>query len=104
MLRAGTDQKAYFDKYDRNIDVLTRRPIPDYSKIDKPDEFILTTSANHLTDKITTNSNQPVQNGLIINKWIAGTIGVFNIVKYQIIIQYNNREDVPLIVTKNNKI
>jgi hypothetical protein len=99
-----TDKKAYFDKYDRNIGILTRLPIPDYSKIDEPDEFILTTSANHLTDKTTTNSDEPVQNGLIINKWIAGTIGVFNIVKYQIIIQYNNREDVPLIVTKNNKI
>ncbi|OCG46176.1 hypothetical protein A9G35_05525 [Gilliamella sp. Choc5-1] len=99
-----TDKKAYFDKYDRNIGILTRLPIPDYSKIDEPDEFTLTTSANHLTDKITTNSDQPVQNGLIINKWIAGTIGVFNIVKYQIIIQYNNREDVPLIVTQNNKI
>ncbi|MFQ0999914.1 toxin VasX [Gilliamella sp. BG6] len=99
-----TDKKAYFEKYDRNIDILTRLPIPDYSKIDEPDEFTLTTSANHLTDKTITNSDKPVQNGLIINKWIAGTIGVFNIVKYQIIIQYNNREDVPLIVTKNNKI
>ncbi|OCG45995.1 hypothetical protein A9G34_05850 [Gilliamella sp. Choc4-2] len=100
----STDKKAYFDKYDRNIGVLTRLPIPDYSKIDEPNEFTLTTSANHLTDKTTTNSDEPVQNGLIINKWIAGTIGVFNIVKYQIIVQYNNREDVPLIVTKNNKI
>jgi hypothetical protein len=99
-----TDKQAYFDKYDRNVGVLTKLPIPDNSKIDEPDEFTLTTSANHLTDKTTTNSDEPVQNGLIINKWIAGTIGVFNIVKYQIIVQYNNREDVPLIVTKNNKI
>ncbi|OCG46178.1 hypothetical protein A9G35_05535 [Gilliamella sp. Choc5-1] len=83
---------------------MTGLPEPDYNKTDEPDEFILTTSANHITDKTITNSDQPVQNGLIINKWIAGTIGVFNIVKYQIIIQYNNREDVPLIVTKNNKI
>ncbi|WP_218059490.1 DUF308 domain-containing protein, partial [Gilliamella sp. App4-10] len=99
-----TDKKAYFDKYDRNNGVLTRLPIPDNSKIDEPDEFTLTTSANHFTDKTTTNSDEPVQNGLIINKWIAGTISAFNIVKYQIIVQYNNREDVPLIVTKNNKI
>ncbi|OCG23181.1 hypothetical protein A9G22_06350 [Gilliamella sp. App2-1] len=98
------DKADYFDKYDRNVGVLTKLPIPDNSKIDEPDEFTLTTSANHFTDKTTTNSVEPVQNGLIINKWIAGTIGVFNIAKYQIIVQYNNREDVPLIVAKNNKI
>ncbi|MWN90210.1 hypothetical protein GQ597_05790 [Gilliamella sp. Pra-s65] len=84
--------------------MMTGLPEPDYNKIDEPAEFTLTTSANHLTDKTTTNSDEPVQNGLIINKWIAGTISAVNIVKYQIIIQYNNREDVPLIVTKNNKI
>lgn len=41
---------------------------------------------------------------LMINKWIAGTIGYCRIKKYQIIIQYNHREEVPLIIMKNGKI
>lgn len=41
---------------------------------------------------------------LIINKWMGGTVGYNQIKKYQILIQYNHREEIPLIITKNGKI
>ena len=43
------------------------------------------------------------KDGLIINKWIAGIMNGFGIEKYQIIIEYNNREAVPLIISKKSK-
>ena len=43
------------------------------------------------------------RDGVIINKWIAGIMNGFSIEKYQIIIEYNNREAVPLIITKKSK-
>ena len=97
-----TDKAAYFERYDRNLDILGR-PIPDYYKLDEPDEFRLNPS---MTSKIVekTDNDTPLANELIINKWVAGTIGAINIPKYHIIIQYNNREDVPLVITKKNKI
>ena len=77
--------------------------MPDYYKLDEPDEFTLNQStAGLIAEKH--NDDTPLVNELIINKWIAGTIGAINIPKYQIIIQYNNREDVPLVITKKNKI
>ncbi|MCX8649559.1 hypothetical protein J3U21_04740 [Gilliamella sp. B2776] len=97
-----TDKAAYFERYDRNRDILGR-PMPDYYKFDEPDEFILNQSTPGLTAE-KHNDDTPLANELIINKWMAGTIGAINIPKYQIIIQYNNREDVPLIITKKNKI
>ena len=97
-----TDKAAYFERYDRNRDILGR-PMPDYYKLDEPDEFTLNQSTAGLTVE-KHNDDTPLANELIINKWMAGTIGAINIPKYQIIIQYNNREDVPLIITKKNKI
>ncbi|WP_430875768.1 toxin VasX [Gilliamella sp. G0441] len=97
-----TDKAAYFERYDRNRDILGR-PMPDYYKLDEPDEFTLNLSTAGLTAE-KQNDDTPLANELIINKWMAGTIGAINIPKYQIIIQYNNREDVPLIITKKNKI
>ncbi|MCX8664993.1 MULTISPECIES: toxin VasX [unclassified Gilliamella] len=97
-----TDKAAYFERYDRNRDILGR-PMPDYYKLDEPDEFILNQSTPGLTAE-KHNDDTPLANELIINKWMAGTIGAINIPKYQIIIQYNNREDVPLVITKKNKI
>lgn len=97
-----TDKAAYFERYDRNRDILGR-PMPDYYKLDEPDEFTLNQSTAGLTAE-KHNDDTPLANELIINKWMAGTIGAINIPKYQIIIQYNNREDVPLIITKKNKI
>lgn len=99
-----TDKKAYFDKYDREIDILTGQPKSEYIPIIEPVEFTLNTLANKITSKAITNAEQPISNGLIINKWIAGTIGAINILKYQIMIQYHNREEVPLIITKKGKL
>lgn len=97
-----TDKAAYFERYDRNLDIFGR-PIPDYYKLDEPDEFRLNPSmASKIVEK--TDNDTPLANELIINKWVAGTIGAINIPKYHIIIQYNNREDVPLVITKKNKI
>lgn len=97
-----TDKAAYFERYDRNRDILGR-PMPDNYKLDEPDEFTLNQSTAGLTAE-KHNDDTPLANELIINKWMAGTIGAINIPKYQIIIQYNNREDVPLVITKKNKI
>ncbi|WP_294609851.1 hypothetical protein [uncultured Gilliamella sp.] len=96
-----TDKKAYFDKYERKKEpgIWSQEPTND-----EPAEFTLTLSANHDMNDELNQSEDIIINGLIINKWIAGTIGANTFRKYQIMIQYHNREEVPLIITKTNKL
>ena len=101
---AKTDKKAYFEKYEREYDPITGKPLPDDNKIIEPAEFTLITSANNIQTEKLTNVEEPIKNGLIINKWIAGTIGEASIEKYHIMIQYNKYDDVPLIINKKSKI
>lgn len=42
--------------------------------------------------------------GLTINIWSAGTMPGCYFQEYQIILQYNNREEIPLIISKKGKI
>ncbi|MFQ0997075.1 toxin VasX [Gilliamella sp. CG25] len=101
---ARTDKNAYFEKYEREYDPITGKPLPDDNKIIEPAEFTLITSANNIQTETHTNVDEPIKNGLIINKWIAGTIGEASIEKYHIMIQYNKYDDVPLIINKKSKI
>jgi hypothetical protein len=96
----STDKKAYFDKHESRVIPLYNgnKSAPTYDDIIEPNEFTLITSES------AANSNEPIQNGLIINKWIAGTVSVYSILKYKIIVQYNKNEEEPLIITKENKI
>lgn len=89
----STDMEDYENKYDQPKN--NSYPIA-YSTIGKPksksQDFSLQKSPEHDFQILT------------INKWIAGTLGYYRIKKYQIIIQYNHREEVPLIIMKNGKI
>ena len=89
----STDMEDYENKYDQPK--TNSYPIA-YSTIGKPksksQDFSLQKSPEHDFQILT------------INKWIAGTLGYYRIKKYQIIIQYNHREEVPLIIMKNGKI
>ncbi|WP_430875890.1 toxin VasX [Gilliamella sp. G0441] len=87
----STDMEDYINKYDQPK--TNSYPIAN-STIgkSKSQDFSLQKSPEHDFQE------------LMINKWIAGTIGYCRIKKYQIIIQYNHREEVPLIIMKNGKI
>ena len=89
----STDMEDYKNKYDQPKK--NSYPIAN-STIGKPksksQDFSLQKSLEHDFQILT------------INKWIAGTLGYYRIKKYQIIIQYNQREEVPLIIMKNGKI
>ena len=113
-----TDKKMYFNKYELPP-LISKFPSSTGERyIDEPAEFQLTQTLGNGTKVIESKPKfSDVKNvmvkqgdsidsdGLIINKWIAGTIGANSIKKYHIIIEYNNREAVPLIITKkSNKI
>ena len=111
-----TDKKMFFNKYELPA-IKSKFPSQTGERyIYEPAEFQLT---HTLEDGTIVIESEPkfsdVENvmvkqddsidrdGLIINKWIAGTMSAIGIKKYQIIIEYNNREAVPLIITKNSK-
>ena len=113
-----TDKKMYFNKYELPS-LISKFPSSTGERyIDEPAEFqLMQTLANgtkviESKPKFSDIKNVMVKqddsidsDGLIINKWVAGTIGANSIKKYHIIIEYNNREAVPLIITKkSNKI
>ena len=110
-----TDKKSFFDKYDNPYSEIAIPSIPGY-KIKETAEFFLTQNfpEKNTTLYTTTQSEIPYisftkpndsdEDGLIIKKWSLGTVGIYGIKKYQIIIQYNNREEIPLIITKKGKI
>lgn len=113
-----TDKKMYFNKYELPS-LISKFPSSTGERyIDEPAEFQLTqtladgTKVIESKPKFSDIKNIMVKqgdsidsDGLIINKWIAGTIGANSIKKYHIIIEYNNREAVPLVITKkSNKI
>ncbi|MBI0095370.1 MULTISPECIES: toxin VasX [Gilliamella] len=113
-----TDKKVYFNKYELPS-LISKFPSSTGERyIDEPAEFQLTQTLANGTKVIESKPKfSDIKNvmvkqgdsidsdGLIINKWIAGTIGANSIKKYHIIIEYNNREAVPLIITKkSNKI
>ena len=113
-----TDKKVYFNKYELPS-LISKFPSSTGERyIDEPAEFQLTQTLENGTKVIESKPKySDIKNvmvkqddsidsdGLIINKWIAGTIGANSIKKYHIIIEYNNREAVPLIITKkSNKI
>ncbi|MBI0031217.1 hypothetical protein H3S75_08250 [Gilliamella sp. B14384G15] len=113
-----TDKKMFFNKYELPS-LISKFPSSTGERyIDEPAEFQLTQTLENGTKVIESKPKfSDIKNvmvkqgdsidsdGLIINKWIAGTIGANSIKKYHIIIEYNNREAVPLIITKkSNKI
>ncbi|OCF92993.1 hypothetical protein A9G17_07635 [Gilliamella sp. wkB7] len=113
-----TDKKMYFNKYELPS-LISKFPSSTGERyIDEPAEFQLTQTLENGTKVIESKPKfSDIKNimvkqgdsidsdGLIINKWIAGTIGANSIKKYHIIIEYNNREAVPLVITKkSNKI
>ena len=113
-----TDKKVFFNKYELPS-LISKFPSSTGERyIDEPAEFQLTQTLANGTKVIESKPKfSDIKNvmvkqgdsidsdGLIINKWIAGTIGANSIKKYHIIIEYNNREAVPLIITKkSNKI
>ena len=113
-----TDKKMYFNKY-QLPSLISKFPSSTGERyIDEPAEFQLTQTLENGTKVIESKPKfSDIKNimvkqgdsidsdGLIINKWIAGTIGANSIKKYHIIIEYNNREAVPLVITKkSNKI
>ncbi|MCX8700671.1 hypothetical protein J3U11_06250 [Gilliamella sp. B2840] len=110
-----TDKKSFFDKYDNPYSEIAIPSRPGY-KIKETAEFFLTQNfpEKNTTLYTTTQSDIPYisfskpndsdEDGLIIKKWSLGTVGIYSIKKYQIIIQYNNREEIPLIITKKGKI
>lgn len=110
-----TDKKSFFDKYDNPYSEIAIPSRPGY-KIKETAEFFLTQNfpEKNTTLYTTTQSEIPYisftkpndsdEDGLIIKKWSLGTVGIYGIKKYQIIIQYNNREEIPLVITKKGKI
>ena len=113
-----TDKKMFFNKYELPS-LISKFPSSTGERyIEEPAEFQLTQTLENGTKVIESKPKfSDIKNvmvkqgdsidsdGLIINKWIAGTIGANSIKKYHIIIEYNNREAVPLIITKkSNKI
>ena len=113
-----TDKKMFFNKYELPA-MKSKFPSQTGERyIHEPAEFQLTQTLENGTKVIESELKfSDVENvivkqydsidwdGLIINKWIAGTINAIGIKKYQIIIEYNNREAAPLIITKkSNKI
>ena len=113
-----TDKKMYFNKY-QLPSLISKFPSSTGERyIDEPAEFQLTQTLENGTKVIESKPKfSDIKNimvkqgdsidsdGLIINKWIAGTIVANSIKKYHIIIEYNNREAVPLVITKkSNKI
>lgn len=113
-----TDKKVYFNKYELPS-LISKFPSSTGERyIDEPAEFQLTQTLENGTKVIESKPKySDIKNvmvkrddsidsdGLIINKWIAGTIAASGLKKYHIIIEYNNREAIPLIITKkSNKI
>lgn len=113
-----TDKKMFFNKYELPS-LISKFPSSTGERyIDEPAEFQLTQTLENGTKVIESKPKySDIKNvmvkrddsidsdGLIINKWIAGTIAASGLKKYHIIIEYNNREAVPLIITKkSNKI
>ena len=113
-----TDKKMFFNKYELPS-LISKFPSSTGERyIDEPAEFQLTQTLANGTKVIESKPKfSDIKNvmvkqddsidsdGLIINKWVAGTIGANSIKKYHIVIEYNNREAVPLIITKkSNKI
>lgn len=110
-----TDKKMFFNKYELPS-LISKFPSSTGERyIDEPAEFqLMQTLANgtkviESKPKFSDIKNVMVKqddsidsDGLIINKWVAGTIGANSIKKYHIIIEYNNREAVPLIITKKS--
>lgn len=113
-----TDKKMFFNKYELPS-LISKFPSSTGERyIEEPAEFQLTQTLENGTKVIESKpkfsdiKNVMVKqddsidsNGLIINKWVAGTTTPAGIKKYHIVIEYNNREAVPLIITKkSNKI
>ena len=113
-----TDKKMFFNKYELPS-LISKFPSSTGERyIDEPAEFQLTQTLENGTKVIESKPKySDIKNvmvkrddsidsdGLIINKWIAGTIAASGLKKYHIIIEYNNREAVPLVITKkSNKI
>lgn len=113
-----TDKKMFFNKYELPS-LISKFPSSIGERyIDEPAEFQLTQTLENGTKVIESKPKySDIKNvmvkrddsidsdGLIINKWIAGTIATSGLKKYHIIIEYNNREAVPLVITKkSNKI
>lgn len=110
-----TNKKMFFNKYELPS-LISKFPSSTGERyIDEPAEFqLMQTLANgtkviESKPKFSDIKNVMVKqddsidsDGLIINKWVAGTIGANSIKKYHIIIEYNNREAVPLIITKKS--
>ena len=111
-----TDKKMFFNKYELPA-MKSKFPSQTGERyIDEPAEFQLTHTLedgtiviesepkySNVENVIVKQNDSVYRDGLIINKWIAGTINAIGIKKYQIIIEYNNREAVPLIITKKSK-
>lgn len=87
-----TDINDYANQYEKTDSIRSYPIIKTNVDITKFDEFSLAKSPEQDHQE------------LIINKWMGGTIGYNQIKKYQILIQYNHREEIPLIITKNSKI
>ena len=111
-----TDKKMFFNKYE--LPAMKSKFLSQIGEryIHEPAEFQLTHTLedgtiviesepkySNVENVIVKQNDSVYRDGLIINKWIAGTINAIGIEKYQIIIEYNNREAVPLIITKKSK-
>ena len=111
-----TDKKMFFNKYE--LPAMKSKFLSQIGEryIHEPAEFQLTHTLedgtimiesepkySNVENVIVKQNDSVYRDGLIINKWIAGTINAIGIKKYQIIIEYNNREAVPLIITKKSK-
>ena len=111
-----TDKKMFFNKYELPA-IKSKFPSQTGERyIDEPAEFQLTHTLEDGTiviesepkfsdveNVIVKQDDSIDRDGLIINKWIAGTMNGLGIEKYHIVIEYNNREAVPLIITKKSK-
>ena len=112
------DKKQFFEQYD-NLTLenakMSNLMHPKY--IREPSEFLLIKTLPDGTKNVLTqhaNDNIPYMiyekpsdldmDGLTVDIWSAGSKPGYFINKYQIIIQYNNREEIPLIITKKGKI
>jgi len=112
------DKKDFFDKYDNaTLQNSGRSPSIGSVYIIEPPEFVLIKTlpdgTKNVLTKITNNNianmiyekprDQEID-GLTINIWSAGTMPGCYFQEYQIILQYNNREEIPLIISKKGKI
>lgn len=112
------DKKQFFEQYDNLTSENAQISNLVHPKhIREPSEFLLIKTLPDGTKNVLTqppNDNIPYMiyekpsdldmDGLTVDIWSAGSKPRYFIKKYQIIIQYNNREEIPLIITKKGKI